>query len=77
MRALPQAQLQEILTLPVPERLRVAEAIWESLEGEPAAFPLTDEQRQLLDRRLDAFLADPDDVLTWDEVKAGLRQRKA
>jgi putative addiction module component (TIGR02574 family) len=76
MRTLPQAQLQEILALPVSERLRLAEALWQSLEGEPEVFHLTDGQRQLLDRRLDAFLANPDDVLSWDEVKASLRHRQ-
>ncbi len=72
MHTLPQTQLQKILTLPVRERLRLVEAIWESLGSEPEVPPLTDGQRRLLDQRLDAFLANPDDLLTWDEVKAGL-----
>ena len=75
MHTLPQAQFQEILTLPVSERLRLAEALWESLSSEPDAFPLSDDQRRLLDQRLDACLANPDDLLTWDEIKAGLGQR--
>ncbi len=75
MHALPQPQLRKILALPVRERLRLVEAIWESLDREPEAPPLTASQRRLLDQRLDAFLANPNDLLTWDEVKAGLDQR--
>ena len=67
------AQLQEILELPAPERLRVAEAIWDSLED--AELPLTDAHRKLLDERLTAFLADPEDTLTWPELKARLERR--
>ncbi len=76
MLTLPQAQFQDILTLPVRERIRLAEALWESLGSEPEAFALNDDQRRLLDQRLDASLANPDDLLTWDEVKAGLGQRQ-
>jgi putative addiction module component (TIGR02574 family) len=54
----------------------LAEALWQSLERESDVFPLNDGQRQLLDRRLDAFLANSDDVLSWEEVKASLRQRQ-
>ncbi len=75
MHALPQTQLRKILALPVAERLRLVQAIWESLDREPEAPSLTAGQRRLLDQRLDALLANPDDLLTWDEVKAGLDLR--
>lgn len=67
------AQLQEILELPVPDRLRVAEAIWDSLDE--ADIPLTDAHRKVLDERLAAFHANPDDTLTWPELKARLERR--
>jgi len=45
-------------------------------EPEETAPPLTDALKAVLDQRLDAFLANPDDTLTWPELKAKL-QRKA
>ena len=43
---------EEIMRLPVPERLRVAEEIWESIRAQPSELPVTDTQRAELDRRL-------------------------
>ena len=44
--------IEEVLQLPVPERIRVVETIWDSIVEHPEALPLTDEQRAELDRRL-------------------------
>jgi putative addiction module component (TIGR02574 family) len=33
---------------------------------------LTDEQKREIDRRISAYEANPEDVLTWDEVKASI-----
>ena len=63
------AQLQEqILELPIEERLEVAEAIWASLEAS-AESPLPDWQRQLLDERIAAAEADPEAGTPRAEVK--------
>lgn len=61
--------LEEVLRLPIPERIRVAETIWESIVDHPEALPLTDEQRSELDRRLDAIEKDPAAGSSWAEVR--------
>ena len=33
-------------------------------------FEISDEHKRILDERLKAYYANPDDVLTWEEVKA-------
>jgi putative addiction module component (TIGR02574 family) len=43
---------EEIMRLPVPGRLPVAEQIWESIRAQPDELPVTDAQRAELDRRL-------------------------
>lgn len=61
--------------LNVDERLALVEEIWTTICADAAAFPLTDTQRAELDRRVlddDSF---PDDVVPWDDVKAGVRAR--
>ncbi len=42
---------RQVLELPEPERLEIAEAIWASLSN-PDALPLPQWQRELLDERL-------------------------
>lgn len=68
-------RLEDILQLSVPERLDLVEKIWDSITATPEALPLTEAQRTELDRRLQAHSKNPEDVETWDEVKARIRQR--
>jgi putative addiction module component (TIGR02574 family) len=67
--------LDEVLRLPVAERIRLVEAIWDSIAEDSAAVPLTDAQRTELDRRLAEHEADPDDVVSWEEIKASITKR--
>jgi putative addiction module component (TIGR02574 family) len=64
------ATLAEIETLSVEERLRIVEAIWDSIAAEPENLPLTDAQRDEMDRRLADDLANPDAGIPWEEVMA-------
>lgn len=44
--------------LPIDERIKLVEALWDSIASDQMALPLTDEQKAELDRRLDAYEAD-------------------
>jgi putative addiction module component (TIGR02574 family) len=65
----------EILKLPVEERMRLVELIWESLAADPSALPLSDAHRAVLDERLAEHERNPDDVATRDEILAEARRR--
>lgn len=67
--------LDEVLRLPVVERLRLVEAIWDSIAEQSDAVPLTDAQRAELDRRVAEHEADPDDVVPWEDIKASITKR--
>jgi putative addiction module component (TIGR02574 family) len=43
----------DISTLTVEQRLELLDEIWESLSQEPDAIPLTEAQREELDRRIE------------------------
>ena len=58
----------EILKLPVAERVRLIELIWESLVGDPAALALGDAHRLVLDERLAEHERNLDDIATRDEL---------
>ena len=58
--------------LSVAERLVLVEELWDSIS---AATPVTDAQRTELDRRLADHEANPDDVVSWEEVKTSISAR--
>jgi putative addiction module component (TIGR02574 family) len=62
--------LPEILKLSVSERIQLVEDIWDSIAAEPDALPLTEEQREELDRRLAEAESKPGVGKPWSEVKA-------
>jgi putative addiction module component (TIGR02574 family) len=55
------------------ERLRMIEELWDSLSEQPGSVPLTDEQRQELDRRLGDFERSGPTGIPWDEVLEQIR----
>jgi putative addiction module component (TIGR02574 family) len=65
----------EILKLPVEERLRLVELIWESIATDPAGVPLGDAHRALIDERLAEHERNPDDVVSRNELFAEARHR--
>ena len=62
--------LAEVLALPVPERLKLVEAIWDSIAAVPEAVELTDAQEAELDRRLAAYQKNPSEGSPWADVRA-------
>ena len=64
----------EVLKLPVEERMRLVELIWESLAANPAALPLGDAHRAVVQERLTDHERNPDDLATRDEVLAEARR---
>lgn len=69
------ATIAEINMLPVDDRLRIVDAIWEAIEDERADFVLTDAVKQELDRRIAEADANPDDEISREEVMSWLRSR--
>lgn len=71
-----QELVAEILALPVEDRVRLVEAIWDSISAVPEALPLTEWQKEELDRRLDDLQKNPDAGSTLEEVFARIRRAK-
>ena len=57
------------------ERLRMIEELWDSLSEQSESVPLTDEQRQELDRRLDDLERSGPEGIPWEEVLEQIRSR--
>lgn len=63
-------EISDILELPVSKRIQLAQEIWDSIAEVPEAVSLTDSDKREIDRRLEAYYADPQAGSTWQEVKA-------
>lgn len=64
------AELQEeLLELPLEERLEIAQTLWDSAVPQ-LEIVLTDEQKTLLEKRRASFMANPDACRSWEDVKA-------
>ena len=68
------ADVAEILKLPIEERIRLVELIWESIAANPSAVPLSDAHRAAIDESLAEHERNPSDVLTRDQVLAQARR---
>ena len=66
--------LAEALKLSPSDRLRLIEALWDTLSEED--IPVTPEERALLDERLADLEKHPGAQSPWPEVKARLEQRR-
>ena len=57
------------------ERLRLIEELWDSLNETPETVPLTNAQREELDRRLDDLERSGPEGIPWDQVLQQIRSR--
>ena len=64
--------LSELLQLPVEERLKLVEALWDSIAEFPEALELSAAQKQELDRRLEDYQNDPEAGIPWAQLKERL-----
>jgi len=68
-------QLSEILQLSVAERIQLVEDIWDSIANVPDAVALTEEQQAEIERRIEAYQANPKEGISWNDLKNQLRKQ--
>ena len=61
--------------LSAEEKLAVIRELWDSFPIDSAEIPLTNAQREELDRRIADHEANPQDVVPWAEVRESVRSR--
>ena len=65
----------DLLRLSVPERIALAQALWDSIAAESHPPLVSDAQRRELERRAAEDDALPDEVVPWEVVKADILAR--
>lgn len=61
--------------LPVEERIKLVEDLWDSIAADQQALRLTTEQKAELDRRLDAYELDKNRSRLATDVMADIRRK--
>lgn len=62
-------------TLPIGEKIQLVEDLWDSIAADQASLPLTAEQREELDKRLDSYESDGIEGRVGSEVISDIRKR--
>ncbi len=65
-------RIPEISKLSPEDKLRLANELWQQVAEDPDRIPVSDEHKQLIEQRYQEYLENPDDVVTWEEVKRRL-----
>ena len=71
------ALLKQAAKLPVPDRIKLVEDIWDSIAEQPDDFPLTAAQKRELDRRLALMKKHPERAIPWEQAKHEILSRRA
>lgn len=64
----------EIDSMSIEEKILLVEDIWDSIALSNQSVPLSEEQKAVLDKRLEHYQAHPDSANSWDNVKARITE---
>lgn len=64
------------MELSVAERIELVEDVWDTISEVPESAKLTQQQRQILDERLEAYHKNPDAGSPWEDVRKKIRERE-
>lgn len=68
--------LKDIEALPRSDQIELLHALWDRLVGSGWQPSLDQATKDELDRRLSAADADPENVLTWEDIKSHARRER-
>ena len=63
----------DIQELSQSERILLAEALWDSIAENQDLLEVTDSQKKILEERLAAYNANPNEGSCWEEVKNAMK----
>jgi putative addiction module component (TIGR02574 family) len=69
--------LKKAAKLPLSDRIKLVEDIWDSIADDADHLPLTKEQELELDRRLALMKKNPDRGIPWEVAKKQILKRRS
>ena len=70
------SDIPEIARLSTPEKILLAEDLWESIASDDSSVPVPQSHKQELDGRLKNYQSDPGNLLSLEELQARVEKRK-
>lgn len=58
----------DLLNLSIPERIQLVEDLWDTIAAEADAVELTEEDKKIIDERLEAYHKNPALGSPWEDV---------
>ena len=65
--------IDEIKMLDITERIILVEEIWDSIATEQDSVGLSEREKEVLDTRLASLENNPDNLMSWDEIRSKIR----
>jgi len=65
--------IKQCEALPLSDRIRLVHAVWDTIAAEGMQPALTDEQRRVFGKRVAELDANPDNVVTWEQIKVRIK----
>jgi putative addiction module component (TIGR02574 family) len=66
----------DTLTLSIPERIQLVEDIWDTIATEAQSIELTEDEKRIIDERLEAYHRNPDLGSPWENVYKRILSRQ-
>lgn len=58
----------DTLGLSIPERIQLVEDIWDTITVEAETVEMTEEEKRIIDKRLEAYHQNPEAGSPWNDV---------
>lgn len=58
----------DTLELSIPERIQLVEDVWDTIVTEAEAIELTEDEKKVIDERLEAYHRNPNSGSPWEDV---------
>ena len=58
----------DTLELSIPERIQLVEDIWDTIAAQTDSLELTEDEKEIIDKRLETYHNNPDSGSPWNEV---------
>jgi putative addiction module component (TIGR02574 family) len=68
--------LPEISKLSTPEKILLVEDLWDNISADAPSIPVPDSHKSELDKRLNRFQSTPGTLLSLDDLRSRIEQRK-
>ena len=70
-------RVEDLESLPLEQRLKLVEDLWDSIAAELDRSPLSDELKAEMRRRRADYVRDPSSAVDWDVVRLRLETRSS